>query len=1031
MRFGILKKFLLAFLTLSLVPLVVLSFYARQKIDATGRSAVQGSRQVLIDNATALLEARARDIARQVEIFLGECVDHLLALSEVTPDTAAYLGFSRYHKRQVWVRTGTLTQPGEARFDLPRYREVNYIDAQGVEQIRITDNRVHDPGRRFHQPVRTRYGLEDFYNQALKLAPGRVYVSHLKGRHIRRHEQLNGAPDVESAYGGRSYDGIVRFAVTRFENGRAAGVVAVALDHRHLMEYSQHVLPVGSREVVFPSYSSGNYAFLFDNEGWIITHPKFWDIRGFDADTGQLVDPRSASYTQAALKDGQVPFNLKHVPFVHPNYRHIALEVLAGRSGVTETASVAGVARILAFAPIHFDHGNYRQSGFFGGVTLGAQKQIFHRAVNATADRINEALHQTARHFILFIIAAGCAVGVIAVVLAKSFTRPILTLSQKANEIGQGRFTFPVKIHSGDELELLGRKFEEMGRQLDKQQKNLIQSVKALEASKAHSENTSRRLEKQVDILKQIHSIGHDLSVNFDKAEVLSISLKTCVAGIGFQRAILYLQDRRRQRLECAQTYGFSPELKRLAYRVAYRVAEHDCIATRVFRTGLAEMMTPSTDAATVTEIDRRILSRGEALAIAFAPIRVADRIIGVLGADHGALKGTIAEEELESLKIIANEAGMALERARLMDETIAERDFKESIFANMMSGLLVVDPAGIVRSVNPRAEVFLSRSARQLVGQPVSLALADYPLLQTHIQAAQEGREISSSDLSIPSAGGRQIHLEIAITQLKGDRWAKGASASVLVIFRDVTQSKQMEQHLRRSDRLVSLGTLAAGIAHEIRNPLTGISLLLDDLHDRMQRDKADRSLMQQALAEIEKLERIITELLEFASNPTSRRVTKDIDKVIDHTLFFVQKQCKQQKVVIRRRSHDPLPPIHLDPEKIKQALLNVILNALNVMPGGGEIDINARFLPQSELLQDRSAIELVIADTGPGIDPADIDYIFDPFFTRNPKGFGLGLSITHTIIEEHEGKIMVSSEAGQGACFKIHLPAIQNGKV
>ncbi len=117
-------------------------------------------------------------------------------------------------------------------------------------------------------------------------------------------------------------------------------------------------------------------------------------------------------------------------------------------------------------------------------------------------------------------------------------------------------------------------------------------------------------------------------------------------------------------------------------------------------------------------------------------------------------------------------------------------------------------------------------------------------------------------------------------------------------------------------------------------------------------------------------------------------------------------------------------LPPIRLDPEKIKQALLNVLLNALNVLPDGGEIRLGARFDDRLDALLG-PGVAVSIADTGPGISPEDIDFIFDPFFTRSPGGFGLGLSITHTIIEEHGGKVLVESEPDRGARFTIFLPA------
>lgn len=846
MRFGITKKFLFAFLALSLLPLVILSLYARQKVVQVGEEAFSSTREELVRNASSLLEARARAIAQQVALFLQGSADDLRTLSHLPIDTEVYTGFFDSHQRGVWIRIGDNGAFQEIRLPVPLYREITFVAPDGIERIRIFDAATYDTRRDLNNPFWGPFGEEDYFNQAKSLPRGDLYVSHLLGRHIREAEQLQGADSVETAVGGASYDGIIRFAMPVYRRSGFAGVVSVALDHRHLMEYTQHVLPLGNREVVFPSYSSGNYAFLFDDEGWIITHPKYWDIRGYDRETGRLVDPTGTDYTESAMKAGNVPFNLLHVPFIHTNYRHVAEAVLAGRSGVTQTASVGGVSRVLAYAPIAFAHGEYRKTGYFGGVTLGAQTDIFHQAVNQSAQRLADGLARTVRHFAVIILIAGGIVGVIAVLLARSFTRPILLLTDKVKEISQGHFEFTVNIHSRDELEILARSVETMGRELKEKQGDLVRSLEDLETSKNEIETYSLRLEKQVD--------------------------------------------------------------------------------------------------------------------------------------------------------------------------------FIESIFTNMLSGLLVVDHGGRVRSANIKAEEILATPLRDRAGIPVTTALSAFPELLWQITDAVATGQGTNADFQITMTDGRQVFLETAISTVGEPHMPN--NRSVLLIFRDISRRKRMEQHLNRSDRLVSLGTLAAGIAHEIRNPLTGISLLLDDLHDRMANRTDERLMMQSALEEIEKLEKLVTELLQFASKPTSLLVPKDLDKVIDTSLFFIHKQCAKQGVSLLRNRADHLPPVKLDPEKIKQAVLNILLNALKAVGDGGSIHITTQRVASLDILSGKSGVELTISDTGPGIAPEDLKYIFDPFFTRNPEGSGLGLSITHTIIEEHQGKIVADSEPGRGATFHVYFP-------
>lgn len=1028
MRFGILKKFLAAFLVLSLSPLLVLSYYAREKVAEVGRGAVDGSRQALSRTAMSLLEARARAIARQVELFLEAAAGDLNSLAMLPPTPDSYLEFHRVHRRPVWVRAGNPQHPQEIRPSVPLYRELTYADAHGIERIRVTEGRLHTEGRDVSRPFRSDFGPEDYFAKARALAPGAFYVSRLVGRHLRAEEQLQGAADVESAIGGEAYRGILRFALAVHRQGRLAGVVSLALDHRHLMEHTQHVLPIGSAEVVFPSYASGNYAFLFDDEGWIITHPKFWDIRGWDRDTGEVIDPRSPRYNAARLNDGTAPFNLLHVPFIHTNYRFIALETLDGRSGVTRTSSVGGVARVMAFAPIRFPHGEYADRGIFGGVTLGAQTEAFHRAVDDTAAVIEADLAHTVRRFWLIILVTAGAVAVIAAVLARSFTRPIRLMAHKVEQVNQGRYDFAVDIRSGDELESLGRNFERMGRQLEKHRYNLMASMSELRASKEEIEASNRRLEAQVEMLKTLHTMGRELSVSFDRRKILDTLLRACVQGLGFERAVVYLFDEARRRLVCAKALGFDPEVAQRASTASYHVERHDCLPVRVFRSGEPVMVRDVASDPALSDLDRRMAAESGTGSFSFAPIRVADRSIGVLGADYGATARRISEEAMASLKIVANDAALALERARLMAAAVKERDFIESIFANMLSGLLVVDARGRVQSANQKAAQLLERSTVELVGRPVGEALAAYPALLEQFRKARTGEETLPPVLEIQTPAGRQVHLETAFSTI-GAAGQETEGGATLLIFRDVTRRKKIEDHLRRSDRLVSLGTLAAGIAHEIRNPLTGISLLLDDLHDRMANRTDERLLMQSALEEIEKLEKIVTELLEFAANPSSRLTTRDLNKVIDHTLFFVHKQMRQQQIRLERDTPANLPPVRLDPEKMKQAVLNILLNAIKVLPGGGTIRIATRLHERLETLDGRRALELAITDDGPGIQPDDLEYLFDPFFTRNPDGFGLGLAITHTIVEEHLGRITVENAPGGGACFRIYLPVESEG--
>jgi signal transduction histidine kinase len=146
----------------------------------------------------------------------------------------------------------------------------------------------------------------------------------------------------------------------------------------------------------------------------------------------------------------------------------------------------------------------------------------------------------------------------------------------------------------------------------------------------------------------------------------------------------------------------------------------------------------------------------------------------------------------------------------------------------------------------------------------------------------------------------------------------------------------------------------------------------------------------------------------------------------VVQATLFLVTKQCKNQNIRLTVQVEDSLPPVNLDPERLQQALLNLLLNAIQAMPDGGTVSLEAGLVNGDASLLGESAIRIAVRDTGRGIGAEDLPYIFDPFFTRNPGGTGLGLAIVHSIVEEHGGRISVSSQVGQGASFWMDLPVV-----
>ena len=239
--------------------------------------------------------------------------------------------------------------------------------------------------------------------------------------------------------------------------------------------------------------------------------------------------------------------------------------------------------------------------------------------------------------------------------------------------------------------------------------------------------------------------------------------------------------------------------------------------------------------------------------------------------------------------------------------------------------------------------------------------------------------------------------------------------------LYEDLKQSKS---YMRRADRLASLGTLTAGLAHEIRNPLVAIKTFIQLLPERLEDEEFRKHFLNIASSEVDRISSLITELLEFARPSDPRMEFEDVNNILDGMILLVFTETKKKQIKISKNYTSNLPPIKIDREQIKQVFLNILLNSIEATPERGEITVKTRSFAKSggELY-----IQIEFADTGRGIPAEHLEDIFTPFFTTKDKGSGLGLSISHQIIQDHRGYIDVESQLNKGTSFFINLPLNQ----
>jgi signal transduction histidine kinase len=230
----------------------------------------------------------------------------------------------------------------------------------------------------------------------------------------------------------------------------------------------------------------------------------------------------------------------------------------------------------------------------------------------------------------------------------------------------------------------------------------------------------------------------------------------------------------------------------------------------------------------------------------------------------------------------------------------------------------------------------------------------------------------------------------------------------------------------MKRADRLASIGEMAAGIAHEIKNPLAGIAGVIQVFKKDLAVGDQKRMVLEEVLSQVERMDKAVKNLLSFARPREPKMTLVDINELIGKLLDFLAPQFAKNAIIAERKLSPGLPWLTLDPDLIQQALINIALNAIQAMPEGGRFVVETRAVkPDGE---SRGSVEIVSYDSGKGISPENLSRIFNPFFTTRQQGTGLGLSITQRIIEQHGGEINVTSSPGKGSSFTIIFPHPQN---
>ena len=445
---------------------------------------------------------------------------------------------------------------------------------------------------------------------------------------------------------------------------------------------------------------------------------------------------------------------------------------------------------------------------------------------------------------------------------------------------------------------------------------------------------------------------------------------------------------------------------------------ENDVAVQRAFQADLSDSIVGS------------ITSGFEATSDQFAhyfPLVARGEAVAVLALGDPLAAESMDEDEAELIRSLCAVSATAILNGRLYErledkarELTRLTDYHSNIVESMEAGVVVIGSGGKIERWNRGMERLAGVTRADAIGRTLAEALS--PEASAVLAPILPGSGTESDHLykvALTLQGGRPITVNVNAAPFDSSlAESAGPCARAVLIFHDVTERVALERQVQQTEKMVAVGLLAAGVAHEVNTPLTGISSYTQLLRSQM--DPKDARV--QWLDKIEKQTfrgaKIVSNLLNFARAGSSDDASLDVTRVVADVLSLVEHQLDKAKVRVVKELDSNLPTVLGSENKIQQVLFNLILNARDAMPSGGWLTLKT--------FVDGRDVVVEVSDTGEGIPEADLPRIFDPFFTTKDvgQGTGLGLAVSYGIVQEHGGSIRASSSRGQGSRFEVRLP-------
>ena len=422
-----------------------------------------------------------------------------------------------------------------------------------------------------------------------------------------------------------------------------------------------------------------------------------------------------------------------------------------------------------------------------------------------------------------------------------------------------------------------------------------------------------------------------------------------------------------------------------------------------------------------------RTLARLEAEAA--VALKSNNGMVGFLLLGRRQRERIFGRREEDTLMLLGDQMGITIENATLYTRLQDARIYNEVLLDNLVTGVVAADTEGRVTVCNREAQRILSLSGRgAIIGRPAAEILPG-PMWAELRDSLVSGWDVRDRDLVLRPQSPEEQSVRFATAVFGGEgRVASG----VLLVVQDTSAIRKLEEQIRRGDRLASIGTLAAGMAHEIKNPLVCLKTFVQLLPSQYDDPDFRNTFIPLLGNEVERIDAIVSQLLNFSRPVKPLLAPIALHAVLDDAVQLAAQQIKAKGLVFERHYHAGRDRLLGDKRLLGQVFLNLFLNGIDATERGGTLTVSTRLIspphqPWRHALQEADAwIEVRVRDSGCGIAPEDRQRIFDPFFTTKANGTGLGLSVTHGIVLDHQGLIDVESTPGAGTCFCVLLPLL-----